>query len=892
MSYVSGGLIQATDYNGFVSTTTGGNVNATWGTGTGDAGWGQTSLGTVSAGGTVTATQWASLVNTVNSMGSQTNTTLTSRTAPTAGQTISVFSNLDTDITNCYTNRGNAAASGTTSSTWTGTSSETAITGGSGVGEWTITFTHTVTFPSADQARYFWNAGGLVRLDMSKTSTGASNDTDWNSFISTVGALFFSGRVNGAAQTIASTEYTGVTRVGGSGTPSPFLTTTGWYSLTGGNPATTVFQLNGTGSPYSGNYVQVTAAVNAGRTEFTLVTTWYQASDSQPTQISGGTETTSPYSSFGTAPTVICRYVPPSTANLTNSWGTPTVAASVSSSFVPDLSATVYVVGGGGGGGAGDNGAGGGGGGGAGGLITESLTLGLGESFAVVVGAGGAGGISNSATAGVQGSDSSFDTSYVAYGGGGGGNASGTAQTCPTASSVGSTGGGGGRLWSGCSTTSGQGYAGGTGGGSTPGSVTDAGGGGGGGGASAAGSNGTATSALPSGQGGAGGAGTNITVGATTLMYAGGGGAGGQLLGGAGASGAGTGGDVNSQGTAGTANRGGGGGGSGAGTSGQQTGSGGSGIVVVRYSGTPTATGGTIVESGGYTYHSFASSGTFTVLDGDIIILEYLIVGGGGAGGAWFGGGGGAGGLISGNFATLGTSSYTVSIGAGGSATGTGTKGTNSTLVGDDLSTITAYGGGVGYTNNGGATISNMSGGSGGGGQYSDFTSTYVRGTAVSGQGYVGGYGYNDSSNYDESGGGGGGAGGAGANAVRFVNPSSKAGGDGGVGAQSSITGTATYYAGGGGGGANSGSFAGGGGGNGGGGGGGNSGVGSAGTANTGGGGGGAGGLNNASAGGSGIVIIAYAGGSALYTGGSVSTSSRPGYVVHTFTSSGSLTPI
>jgi hypothetical protein len=60
MTYSAGGLIQATDYNGFVSTTAGANVNATWSTGATNSGWGQTAIGTVSAAGTVTATQWAS----------------------------------------------------------------------------------------------------------------------------------------------------------------------------------------------------------------------------------------------------------------------------------------------------------------------------------------------------------------------------------------------------------------------------------------------------------------------------------------------------------------------------------------------------------------------------------------------------------------------------------------------------------------------------------------------------------------------------------------------------------------------------------------------------------------------------------------------------------------
>jgi len=60
MTYTAGSTIVATDYNGFVSTTAGANVNATW-----NSTYGQTAISTVSAAGSITATQWASLVNTI-----------------------------------------------------------------------------------------------------------------------------------------------------------------------------------------------------------------------------------------------------------------------------------------------------------------------------------------------------------------------------------------------------------------------------------------------------------------------------------------------------------------------------------------------------------------------------------------------------------------------------------------------------------------------------------------------------------------------------------------------------------------------------------------------------------------------------------------------------------
>ena len=326
MTYSTGGLIQATDYNGFVSTTANANVNTTWSTGSTNAGWGQTALSTVSVGGTVTATQWAQLVNTLSSMGSQTGTSITARSAPTAGQTISVLAAVNTDLTNCYTNRNNAAASGTEYGTFSGTTSQTAATG-SGQSAWTITFTHVVTFPSADQARYFFNAGGIVRIKYGKSSTGTDSDPDWNTLAGWCGSI----NITGGAQTIASQGYTGTTRLGGTGgTQTTLSTATGWYALTG--TPTTIFQLNNSTAPYSGEYIRTTATATS-TTVLTLVTTWVSDGSSgagTTANISGGTTTTSPSTTItGTAPTTLVTYLPPSTTYLTNSWGVPTIAASV-----------------------------------------------------------------------------------------------------------------------------------------------------------------------------------------------------------------------------------------------------------------------------------------------------------------------------------------------------------------------------------------------------------------------------------------------------------------------------------------------------------------------------------------------------------------------------------
>jgi hypothetical protein len=270
----------------------------------------------------------------------------------------------------------------------------------------------------------------------------------------------------------------------------------------------------------------------------------------------------------------------------------------------------------------------------------------------------------------------------------------------------------------------------------------------------------------------------------------------------------------------------------------------------------------------------------FSLLSKIPATIEYLVIGGGGAGGTSHGPGGGAGGVLSGtrtlNFSTL----YSISIGNGGTINANGSQG------GDGVST-TAFGltagggggGGKGYSSTG-ADANGRNGlavnGSGGGGGS----------TATGGSGNgLGNNGGNGNSSSPGSGGGGGGAGAAG-NSGTGAGSQGATGGAGGIGIQSSITGTATYYAGGGGGGgwtttgANGGTGGGGKGGN-------PGSTGEAGAANTGGGGGGGGdGGAAAGPGGSGVVIIAYPSSNPGLTisGLTYDQPTRSGYRVYRFT--------
>jgi hypothetical protein len=302
------------------------------------------------------------------------------------------------------------------------------------------------------------------------------------------------------------------------------------------------------------------------------------------------------------------------------------------------LSVEVLVVAGGGGGGM-DMGGGGGGGG----VVShQNLQVQINSPMPVTVGAGGNGSpgtYGSSPVTGLTGSNSAIGD-IIAYGGGGGG--SGHYIDVYATNSEGSRGNGGsaggdspewGRnrgmgsdpapLPSLLQTT--QGHSGGAAGCNGDGSYTA----GGGGGASRPGQGGRG-----SWRAGDGGTGFLSAINGTSYYWGGGGGGSGWTnTAGVGGAGGGGGGSCHESGTRGTggaginagangtaatgaaggnggANTGGGGGG---GTHAYSVGgNGGSGIVIVRYYGSQQATGGTITSSGGYTIHTFTSSGTFT----------------------------------------------------------------------------------------------------------------------------------------------------------------------------------------------------------------------------------------------------------------------------------------
>jgi hypothetical protein len=302
MTYATNGLIQASDFN-----TLGTTFNNVWNVGSGNSGYGQTAISAATQFSTITAPGfWTTLVNSMTTAASHQGTVLASMTpTPATNGVITFLSNLTTNQTTLSNNRLNAAAQGSTSAT-TATSAST----------WSnsMTVTFTVTFASQNAARYYFNAGGQIGFSFNHPNT-----TNINALIADLcneaGTIWVSSPVSGTAS-LSSINYNGVTKVGGvASVRSTVNTNYGFYAFTG--TSTQIFnQLSDEGGryiAYQGSFLRISASSNGSG-----VLTFVCLFDEVPNGLTV---------SSGTVSTLTLR--PPSTSNLSNTWGTPSIGQSI-----------------------------------------------------------------------------------------------------------------------------------------------------------------------------------------------------------------------------------------------------------------------------------------------------------------------------------------------------------------------------------------------------------------------------------------------------------------------------------------------------------------------------------------------------------------------------------
>jgi hypothetical protein len=332
MTYAQYGLVQASDYNTLVGSSpssTANQINTIWAKGNGPRGYGQTALSQVSATNTVTATQWSTLIGTVNSILTHQSGSGTGITLPTTGNTISYLGTLTSSVNTAYSNALNSASNGTTitgtniTAPWTvsvanpGSNPPNAATAQTAI---TRSFGLTASFASPDQARYFFNAGGKLTYAIS-ASQNSSTSARTNEIISLLG--FIGGYATFAANT-------GGGRTGSGGTLGTNATNKGYWSANPTFPTSnvTLVTMTSTTTNYTADtgYIQYkTNGWQGGELDNgSSVTFWTTVTTNSGTDYNGqfGFD-----DSFGVTVNQQINVIPPETTNLTNSWGTVTIAA-------------------------------------------------------------------------------------------------------------------------------------------------------------------------------------------------------------------------------------------------------------------------------------------------------------------------------------------------------------------------------------------------------------------------------------------------------------------------------------------------------------------------------------------------------------------------------------
>ena len=257
MAYTTGSSILAADYNSFYN-----DVKDVYGdsnsNSTSDSalvfGYGETMLGaTVSTGDTITAAHWNNLCKMIHRCADHQGTTITlaggvNTDAVSVGDTIEPIANLASSITSIRTNKAQVDAANQTT-TQMDSATYTSSWGASAVR------THTITFSSYNDLRYFFNQGGTIQHSFATAnSSGSAQDAEWADLITKIGTITF-----------------GQTSLNRTGSIAVDTSAQGFTAINGPTTEQTIFKAFADSSPYTGNYVEVTYTLNSSTTPSAII---------------------------------------------------------------------------------------------------------------------------------------------------------------------------------------------------------------------------------------------------------------------------------------------------------------------------------------------------------------------------------------------------------------------------------------------------------------------------------------------------------------------------------------------------------------------------------------------------------------------------------------------
>ena len=233
MGYVAGEKILDDEYNNFVSSSSDPyGINHLIGTGDGRYGLGNSGVITTLTGNTglITAAQWNLLFTAMDNLTNHTNDTLTSTAARVAGDPIAIKSALVADLATLAA----SVAAGCPSATAVSAGSEDRSEVASAVFDTSHIVEDTITFAGGDETRWFFNAGGSIRV---KLTNNASNSTGKDGCIDNL--INSMGNFDVKSTTSAKSGTNSAT------TQTTYATTTGYYDL--GTSYTTLLHLEDNG---------------------------------------------------------------------------------------------------------------------------------------------------------------------------------------------------------------------------------------------------------------------------------------------------------------------------------------------------------------------------------------------------------------------------------------------------------------------------------------------------------------------------------------------------------------------------------------------------------------------------------------------------------------------
>jgi hypothetical protein len=254
MAYSAGDTILDDEYNAFVGNATSPyGYNHFAGPGSGEYGLNQSTISTVSAGGTVQASQWNSLFTGMDNIANHTNTSITASSV-SAGDTIAIRAALISDLANLAA----AVAGGSTGATAISTAAAAGSSTNAATWNTSSTIERSITFANNATMRAFFNAGGYVRIDPScVTGIDGSKDDVFNDLTTTaIGNLDLKAH--------------STTRSGSGETLTTNGLANGFHDL--GTGYTVLLKLTSDNAGYTSNTVEISAKLNAAVGSATVLT--------------------------------------------------------------------------------------------------------------------------------------------------------------------------------------------------------------------------------------------------------------------------------------------------------------------------------------------------------------------------------------------------------------------------------------------------------------------------------------------------------------------------------------------------------------------------------------------------------------------------------------------